>query len=303
MIYSTLRVIKFAFQDIIRNISLSLMTILILVLMLLSINTLVVIRVLTSQATMLVKDQIDVSIFFDQQATDEEVSEVRDYMTQFPEVTDSNFFSREEVLVEFRFEHADNSKVVASLDELGQNPFGPTLVVKTREPSDYIKIIEALRIPEYENIIEAKTFGDTETAIGRIDIITSHVEKFTVALSLLFAVVAFLIIFNTIRVAIYTHRTEISIKKLVGATNWFVRGPYLFEAFVFTLISVAIAWTIVLVVLGFLDPYVAVVFEQSQILTDYYNSHILLLLSSQLGAVLLLTFISSLLAMRKHLRV
>ncbi|MBU0597223.1 permease-like cell division protein FtsX [Patescibacteria group bacterium] len=303
MFNSFFRVIKFAFQDIIRNISLSLMTILILVLMLLSINTLIIIGVLTDQATSVVKEQIDVSIYFDHEATNEQIEEVNNYITQFPEVTSVEFFDTEAVIAQFREQHADNPEILASLDELGENPLGATLVVRTREPLDYQKIIDALRVPEYENIIEAKTFGDTEKAIERIDIITKQVERFTLALSVLFAIIAFLIIFNTIRVAIYTQRTEISIKKLVGATNWFVQGPYLLEAFIFTVVSMIISYGLIFGVFGFLDPYVAVVFQEPEILTNYFNSNIIMLLSTQFGAVLLLTIISSLLAMRKHLRV
>ena len=97
---SILRIIKFALQDIFRNISLSLMTILILVLMLLSINTLIVIRVLTQEATMSVKNQIDVSIYFNHEATEEEISEVTDYIESFPEVVDVKYQDREEVLAQ-----------------------------------------------------------------------------------------------------------------------------------------------------------------------------------------------------------
>ena len=301
--YSLLRIVKFAFQDVIRNISLSLMTILILVLMLFSINTLIVIRILTDEATKLVKEQIDVSIFFDYQATDEDIQEVRGYIAQFPEVVSSEYFTREQVLEQFRAEHADNPDIIASVDELGENPLGSTLVVKTREPRDYQKIIDALRVPEYENIIEAKTFGDTEAAIGRIDTITTQVGRFTVALTILFAAIAFLIILNTIRVSIYTQRTEISIKKLVGATNWFVRGPYLVEALVFSSVSVAITSGLLYFGFRFLDPYVTVVFERPGILTGYFLSNILFLLATQFGAVLLLTTFSTLLAMRRYLRV
>lgn len=303
MIRSGARIIAFAVQDIVRNLSLSLMTVFILVLMLLSINTLVVIRVLTNEATSLVKDQIDVSIFFAQDATGEQVQEVREYINLFPEVVETTFYSAEEVYAQFREQYADNPDVLASLDELDENPLGPTLIVETREPRDYQKIIEAMQVPEYQNIIEAKTFGDTQTAIERIDVVTTQVERFSIGLTALFAIIAFLIIFNTIRVAIYTHRTEISIKKLVGATNWFVRGPYFIEAFVFTLSSVVIAGGIILLTIRAMDPYVSVVFGTEGLLTNFFSSNILVLVGGQFGAVLLLTVFTSALAMRKHLRV
>jgi len=237
---STLRIIKFAIQDIYRNLSLSIMTILILVLMMLSINTVITVNVLTNQASLSIKDQIDVSVYFSDTASDKEIEEVIEYISAFTEVNETNFYTRDEVLEQFRRQHEGNEGIIAALDELDQNPLGATLVVKTSEPQYYQKIIKALSVPEYENIIEAKTFGDTEKAIERIDIITNQVEKFSIALATIFGVIAFLIIFNTIRVSVYSQRIEISIKKLVGATNWFIRGPYIINAIIFSFISTAI---------------------------------------------------------------
>ncbi len=299
---SLLRIIKFALQDIIRNLGLSSMTILILVLMLLSVNMFVVINVLTGEAVKAVKNQIDVSIFFQAEATEKQIAEIKNYVSAFPEVKETTYLTSEQVLAQFREQHKDSPEVLASLAELGENPLGSTLIVKTREPQDYEKIVKALAVPEYESLIEAKTFGDTEIAIARIQSITNQVEKFTAGVSVLFALIAFLIIFNTIRVAIYTQRVEITIKKLVGASNWFVRGPYLIEALVFTCFSLLLTGALVYISLIMLDPYMAVIFGAGKILTTYYFSNIILLFSAQFGGVLLLTLFSSLLAMRKHLR-
>lgn len=296
------RIMKFAVQDMGRNFGLSSMTVLILVLMLLSINTLIIINVLTAESVKSVKNQIDVSIYFNVDATDKQMNEIKTVVKSFPEVTDTQFFDRDQVLAQFKEQHKDNQEILASLNELGDNPLGATLVLKTREPGDYQKVIKALEAPEYASIIEAKTFGDTEIAIQRIEVITSQVENFCAALSALFAVIAFLIVLNTVRVAIYTQRIEITIKKLVGATNWFVRAPYLFESLIFALISVLFSLGVILLGSHFLDPYVAVVFGRSGILTSYYKMHILMLLGTQFLAVLFLTIFSSLLAMRKYLR-
>ncbi len=296
------RIIKFSLQDIVRNMSLSFMTVLILILMLLSINTLIIVRVLTDRSITSVKDQIDVSIYFDPAATPEKIEEVRGFVASMPEVTEERFLDKEQVLAEFKKTYSENSEIIQSLEELGGNPLGSTLIVKTREPRDYEKIIKALSVPEYENIIEAKTFGDTETAIDRIQTITTQVERFTYALTALFAIIAFVIIFNTIRVAIYTQRAEIGIKRLVGATNWFISGPYLVESLVFSVVSMVVTTVTVWFTLKFLDPYVSVIFESEAILTDYFTSHILFLLGIQFGTVFLLTLFSSMLAMRRYLR-
>ncbi|MFA5210998.1 MAG: permease-like cell division protein FtsX [Patescibacteria group bacterium] len=297
-----IRILKFAFQDIFRNFSLSFMTVLILILMLLSINTLIVVRIITQKSIDTVKDQIDVSVYFNAKAVEEEISEIRSYISSFPEVTSETFLTKEQVLENFKKLYADNEEIMLSLTELGENPLGPTLIVKTRDPRDYKKIISALDVPEYRGIIEAKTFDDTEIAIEKITNVTNQLEKFTYFLTALFAIISFVIIFNTIRVAIYTQRIEIGIKKLVGATNWYVKGPYIIEALVFSMLSIVLSFLIILFAVSFLDNYLNVIFSAQDLLTKYYYSNIMELVSFQFLVVFLLTALSSSFAMSKYLR-
>ncbi len=300
---SFLRVIKFAFQDLGRNISLSFMTVFILVLMLLSVNTLWSLDILTKEAIGAVKKQIDVSIYFVSEATDKNVKEIKSYVEMFSEVTEIKMQTREEVLASFREQHKLQKEALDALAELGQNPFGPTMVIKTKEPEDYKKIISALNVPEYANLIEAKSFDNHEEAISRLQNITNRIERMGFGLTILFAIISFLIIFNTIRVAINTQRVEISIKRLVGASNWFIRGPYLVESLLFTILSVGLTALLVFLALRWIDPYLAVVLPSGFSLTNYFQSNILMLFGLQALAVLLLTILSSGLAMRKQLKV
>lgn len=301
--FSFFRVIKFAFQDFFRNLSLSLMTIVMLVLMLLSMNVLVVVRALTDKAVATVKDQIDVSIYFRPEVKETEITEVRNHLKTFPEVVSANFLTSEQVVEEFKKTHTGNEKILSSLQEIGENPFGPTLIVKTRDPQDYKKIITALNVPEYEKIIEAKTFATTENTIDNIHLITTNVQKFVLLLGILFTTISLLVIFNTIRVGIYTHRMEIAIKKLVGATNWFIRGPYIIQAFIFSVLAVTLSSLIILGSTRFIDPYISVVFHENEFLTNYFFSHILVLFGIELVAVFVLTLVTTSLAMRKYLKV
>lgn len=301
--FSFFRVLKFALQDFFRNFSLSIMTILMLILMLLSMNILVTIRALTEKAVAEVKDQIDVSIYFRPDATIEQVNEVKGHLQSFPEVVTSTFLSQAEVLEQFKQTHSQNQQILSSLDELGENPLGPTLMVKTRDPKDYKKIFTALDIPEYKKFIEDKTFATTENTIDRIRVITTNVQKFVLLLGVLFTIISLLVIFNTMRIAIYTHRIEISIKKLVGATNWFIRGPYFIQALFFSVVSVAITAGIIFSSAGFIDPYIQVVFGESQFLTNYFSSHILFVFGIEFAGVFLLTLLTTNVAMRKYLKV
>ncbi|MEK7680761.1 MAG: permease-like cell division protein FtsX [Patescibacteria group bacterium] len=300
---SFLRVVKFALQDLARNFSLSFMTVFILILMLLSINVLWSLDVITREAVASVKKQIDVSIYFVTEASEKNVDEVKNYINLFPEITEIRVVPKDQVMVNFREQHKFQKEVLEALDELGQNPFGPTMIIKTREPKDYKKIIESLNVPEYESLIEAKSFENHEDAIETLQNITNRIEKIGVGLAILFAVISFMIIFNTIRVAINMHRIEISIKRLVGASNWFIRGPYIIESFIFTILSIAGTIGLVFLALRWVDPYLAVVLPSGFSLTNYFKSNILMLFGAQALAVLILTIISSGLAMRKQLKV
>jgi len=301
--HALFRVIKFALQDLGRNISLSFMTVFILTLMLLSVNILWSLDVLTRQAVEAVKSQIDVSLYFVPETTDKNISDIKAYISSFPEVTDLKLQSREEVLQSFKDKHDSQPEIIDALKELGDNPFGPTMIIKTKEPQDYKKIITALNAPEYEKLIEAKSFDNHEEAITKLQNITNRIEKIGFGLAVLFAAISFLIIFNTIRVAIYTQRVEISIKRLVGASNWFIRGPYIVESVIFTVLSVGATVAVIFGALQWIDPYLAVILPNGFSLTNYYYSLIFPLFGIQAAAVLLLTIISSSLAMRKQLKV
>ncbi len=301
--HSFFRIFKFAFQDIGRNIGLSFMTIFILILMLLSVNTLWSMNTVTKEAVRLVKDQVNVSLYLSADASDKDVQTLSTYIRSMPEVTNIDVQSRDQVLKDFQKRHQLEQPVLDSLNELGGNPFGPTLIVKTREPEEYQKIIDAISVPEYASLIDNKSFEGHENVLTNIQRITDRVQRISLGMSALFAIISFLIIFNTIRVAIHTQRIEISIKRLVGANNWFIRGPYLVESFLFSIVSVIITAVVVRFALAWLDTYLGVVFPNNFSLTAYYNAHAVLIYGVQIFAVLLLTTVSSTLAMRRQLKV
>lgn len=300
---SFFRIIRFALQDIARNIGLSTMTVFILLLMLLSINMLWSIDILTKEAVRLVKDQVTISLYLTPTIPDKSIADLKTYLATFPEVTQIDLLTRDQVLQAFTARHESTPEVLDALSELGGNPFGPTITVRTKEPGDYQKIIQAVSVPEYDSLIEGKSFEGHEDALNRIQTITTRIERAGLALSLLFALISFLIIFNTIRVAIFTQRAEIGIKRLVGANNWFIRGPYFLESVIFTAVSVGFTMLIMYFATRSLDRYVSVIFPNGFSLTNYYSSHMLYVFGIQTIAVLFLTIISSALAMRRQLKV
>lgn len=299
---SIFRVIKYAFQDMARNAGLSLMTVFILVLMLLSVNLLWSVKILADEAAHLIEEQVNISLYLNPAIKPASQEELVGYLKSFPEVVDLKLLKPADVLESFKQRHHGRAEMLAALEELDQNPFGPTIIIKTKESGQYQRVIDALAVPEYDALIEAKSFEGHEEALGRLQTITGRVETGGLALALFFIVISFLIIFNTIRVAIYTQRVEINIKRLVGANNWFIRGPYIVESIFFTLISLVVSGGLIMYGLRYLDPYLGVAFPNHFSLTNYYISHSVYLAAIQGAAVIGLTILSSSLAMQKHLR-
>ena len=277
------------------------MTVTILIVTLLSFNVFIAMSAMTRHAVETVKDKIDASVYFAPAAADAQVQEVQEFLRTFPEVKELTLKTRDEALAQFREKHKNNPDVMASLDALEGNPFGPTLVITTHEPGQYETVLKALTTPDLQKIIEGKTFDNNEGFIQRLQLITRRVEQFVLGITALFLLIAFLIIFNTIRVAIYTQREEISIKKLVGATNWFIRAPFLLDGVAYTLVSVGVAVALVFGILGFVDEYIQAVFNASFSLIAYFRANSLIFVY-EIAAVLFLTWLSSALAMRKYLR-
>lgn len=302
MILSAARVVKFAFKDFWRNLGLSLMTISILVLTYFSLNLLVIVNFFTDAAIQVIEDRVDISVYFGPDVSDERVHGVRGNLTSLPEVKDVIFISRDEALEQFKKNHADEPDILAALQEVGDNPLGAVLVIKAKDAGQYGPILEALESPAIESLVEDKTVEDHRALIERLTSVTAKVQRTALGLSLVFALISLLIVFNTIRVSIYIHREEIAIMRLVGASSNFVRIPFLIETVLFNLISLGLVAAFVFPALDVIEPSARAFFDADVAVTAYYREHWMRVFGYQLGAVTLLSLIATALSMRRYLR-
>jgi len=302
MILSTARVVKFAFKDFWRNLGLSLMTISILILTYFSLNLLVIVNFFTDAAIQVIEDRVDVSVYFGPEVSDERVHGVRGNLTSLPEVKDIVFISREEALETFKRNHADEPEILAALQEVGENPLGPVLVIKAKDAGRYGPILEALESPAIKSLVEDKTVQDHRVLIERLTSVTAKVQRAALGLSLVFALISLLIVFNTIRVSIYIHREEIAIMRLVGASSNFVRIPFLIETVLFNLISLGLVAALVFPALNVIEPAARAFFDAEVGVTAYYRDHWMTIFGYQLGAVTFLSLLATALSMRRYLK-
>ncbi len=299
-----LRSIKFGLQNAWRNFGLSAITVTILVLMVLSVNTVIGIGAITNAAVDSVKSQVDISIFFEADASQETVDEVVNVINTFPDVKEITVKSSAQVMEEFRALHADDEAIQFSVQEIGDGLFGPTVIVRTNEPGQYAPIIAALDIPEYENIIESRTFDDSSDIIGQIDLVTSRAKTIAWVVTILFGVVAFLIVASSIRVAIFTQREEISIQKLVGAGNWFIKAPFIVEVILYSTLAMIISLVILYFGTTLSDPYIRRIFGSYPFsLYEFFLSNGAWIFITEFFALIIMSLISGLISMRRFLKV
>ena len=304
MFVSSYRVTKFALQNFWRNFWLSLITLSMLLLTLFTVNILLVLNVVTDRAISLVEDRIELSVYFYDHTQDTTLSSAVAYLRGLSQIRDVEIISADEAYQQFIERHANDEQIMASLQELGENPFGPTLVIKADQVGDFEMIIDALDNPQFRDSIREKDFSDYQSIVERIQSTTDRIRVFVIVLAIIFLFIACLIVFNTVRIGIFIHRDEIGIMRLVGANNWFIKAPFLLEMILLSLIAIGITIALIYPILILLEPQVGAYFgSQSAGLLEYFTQHGLLIFGGEFLALVIITFFSTGMAMKKYLKV
>lgn len=304
MTYSLFRIFSYAIKNFVRNIGLSMMTITILVLALLSINTLIIVNNLTNASIDSLQSRVDVSIDFYPDADQVLVEEIYTTIQDLPEVESSVFLTPDEVRERFIQRFSEDESIISGLDVLDSNPFGASLLIKAQSPEDYESILEYIRTPAYGEIIEEKSFGEHAEVLSKIGEMTQAVRTTAIIFASVFGLFSIFIIFNSIRIALYTQREEIGIMRLVGASKWFIRGPFYFEALLFVIIAIAVSMSLTFLVLDVVDPSIKQAFVSTgySLIVDMRQQLIGIILL-QFTSVLFMTWVAASVAMHKHLQI
>jgi cell division transport system permease protein len=280
-----------------------LVTLTILVLALFSINLLVIFNLIAQAALGAIEDKINISVYFKPEISADQVQMIKNYLQSLNQVKDVAYISKEAALENFKNRHKDEPAILESLSELNKNPLGASLIVTAKSTTDYPQILQYLSDPRYDSLIDSKNFDDHKLVIERIGGITQKVNAGVVAIALIFLIIALLIIFNTIRMAIYTHRDEIMAMKLLGAQNWFVEAPFLLEGVIFALLSVVITIIIVYPLLGVIQPYISSLLETNFNLIDYFRQNFFAIFGLEFLGAILINLMSSYWAVSKYVKV
>ncbi|MFA5024645.1 MAG: permease-like cell division protein FtsX [Patescibacteria group bacterium] len=297
------RIIKFSFQDIARNIWLTIVTITILLLALFSINMLITVRLISDNAASAIKEKIDISLYLKAETPEAEIMTLKAKVSASDKVKNVIYISKQAALETFREKYKNNQAVLAALKELGRNPLSPSLTIIPKNFDESNLVINELKMID-SPIIESRDFSDNTVVLNKISSITKRVNEVGLFIIGIFILTSLLVVYNAIRVAIYTHRQEIEIMRLVGASNFFVYMPYIVSAFVYALFSFLIIIAIFYPFLTLLQPYLEVFFTGYNVnILAYFVNNFWFVFGLQFLVVLFINIAASLFAVRKYARI
>lgn len=305
MFYGIIRVLKFSWESVWRNLWLSIVTVSTIALTLFSISMLVGLQVGINQVVEAAERRIDLSVYFYPEVTEAQAKSVALAVQTLPGITEVVPVTKEEALSRYQEKAKNTPELLGPLSILDDNPFGPSLIVRAEQPEHYTRVIAELDKPQYQDLIEGKRkdFEDNQDFISTFSMFSQRVRLVGLLASGVFAFIAGLLLFNAIRVAIYTHREEIAVMKLVGAGNSFIRAPFLLETTFYCVLATLVAAAGFFAFLYVLQPYLTTYFNGELNVLTFFRENAWIIFPLELAFVLVLSSVGSAIALRRYLRV
>jgi cell division transport system permease protein len=299
------RIIKFGWSNFSRNIGLSIATIFIMVIIISLMTGLFLFQGLSQFFISSIQEKIDISVEFEINTQESIILEIKEELLKIPEVKTVEYISKEEVLADFIKRHKDDYYAMRSLEEIRTDipfPFPAVLNIRAWELDQYRQIAAFLENQDFGDIIKKVDYHDRRLIIERVFAITERVNQVIIIFSLILSLIAILITFNTIKLAILNQKDELIVQRLVGASNWFIKGPFLIQGIIFGFFAALISLLIFVIAVYFLGHKIDILLPGFSISTFFFNQ-ILLIFLGQMIIGIGLGVISSIIAVRKHLKV
>lgn len=201
-----------------------------------------------------VEDQVTIQAFVSDSASEDDINALQTKIEGWGEVESVTFKTKDEALAEYRdtMTNKNAPNAVQALD--GKNPIPASLVIKLHDPQDVEGVAQRLGSDaDFAKVADITTNDDgSQTSpadeiqygqgtVERLFTVTNWIRVITLVLVALLTFVAFVFINNTIRLSISSRRREIAIQRLVGASNGFIRGPFIMEGVLQAVIGSAFA--------------------------------------------------------------
>ncbi len=236
------RLLRTGATNFFRNLGVSLSATFIMVITLFIISTVLVLYNLTDISLNNAKDRVGISIYFNDSSNNQDIINIRDELAAIPEVKNIIFTSKEQARDRYIERNKNRPRALEALQALDHDtdPFPNSLAITANEFAGYEAIVKRVQTDRYKTYLLEDGIRDNRKIIDRLSRITDAIRQLGFLLTIVFIVVTIMVMFNTIRLAIYNRREEIEIMRLVGATNWYIRGPFFIEALFYALLATAL---------------------------------------------------------------
>lgn len=295
------RTLKEGFQNFIRNGWLSVATISILTISLYLISLTFMIGITTDLLLKNVQDKINISIYFNPAVEEGDVIAIKNNLQSFKEVKSIEYVSKEKALEEFMQMGNNDPAIKQALDEIGENPLLASLVIKANQSDQYDIINKAIENSEFRENISRINYDKNKIIIERLNKIVAFSKEIGMILGLIFILIAVLITFNAIRITIYSHKQEFEIERLVGASNLYIRMPFIFEGIFYGFSASIVSAILLLITAKLISSFVERTISQDNVMSLYLSNFwqifgILFVMGILLGVI------SSFIAIRRYLK-
>lgn len=303
MFISFKRILKFGWQGFWRNKGLSSQVIFVMAIVVVFGTSLFLFREISFLLIEEAQNKVDVAIYFKKEAPEESILAVQKELSDFKEKIKSvHYVSRVEALESFKQRHQGNKTYLTALEEVEDNPFLASLNIKAYTPEHYAFISNFLEEGIFRNLIERISYYENEKVINRLFALTSQVKTTGLIASLFLGLLVILITFNTVKLTILASREEIETMRLVGASNWFIRGPFLAQGVLYGIFAVLIVDVLLLILVFSFNTKLATWLLNFNVLA-YFQNNLLAILLAQFASTVFLGIVSSYIAVRKYLKV
>lgn len=301
-----LRIIHTGTVNFIRNASLAVAAIAVMVVTLTIVLFSLITNATFTNTINRITNKINISIFLNDSTTPPQTQTLIKQLKALPNVASLQYLNKNQALKQYEQQNANNPSLVTAVNETS-NPIPATILVKPRNLNKIQDIKNFLSKPAIAKLQsnQPSYSGSRKEAIDNITHATDILREAGVVSVIGFSIICALIIFNTIQMAIFNRRDEINIMRLLGASTWFIRGPYVVESIIYGILSAVISVGIINTVfvasnnalqassLGLLDIRYANI---------YYDKNFFILLTFQLMVGIVIGAASSIIATRRYLK-
>lgn len=300
------RIVRAGFVGFWRNAFVSIAAIFVMAVSLFVIGSTMMVDMLLGVSLENIQEKVDINVYFVTTADQAEIDLLQTSLEALPDVAEVEFTSREDALAAFSELHKNDETIMQGLEELGDNPLGASLSIRAKETSQYEGIATFLAdqkaIEDSQNpLIDEVNFQKNQEAINKLTAIIGAVETATFIIMIVLVAASLLITYNTVRLTVYTTREEISVMRLVGASNMFIRGPFMLQGIMYGITAGVLALLVMYPLVVWIGPETEQFFQFN--IFNYFVSdfaHIFIVL---VGTGIAMGVFSSILAVSRYLRV